>query len=42
MEASTLQLELRVSGIKCSNKLLKKIVLGGFFDFAFIVEIIDV
>jgi len=41
-EASTLQLELRVREMKCSKKLLEKIVLGGIFDFFFIIEIIDV
>jgi hypothetical protein len=39
-EASTLQLELRVREIKCSKKLLEKIVVGGFFDFALVVEIV--
>jgi hypothetical protein len=42
IEASTLQLGLRVIEMKCSEKLLKKIVLDGFFYFAFIVEIIIV
>ena len=41
-EASTLKLGLRVREMKCSKRLLKKIVLGRFCDFAFIVEVITV
>ena len=40
--ASTLKLELRVGEMKCSEKILEKIVLDGFFNFALVMEIIKI